>query len=113
MKFIGLWSHLTDVKKRRRVELVPLEDLEPKTDDKPGPDSAGQSGDDQGLSGVEEGDSESVRELVDEGQAYEASIIQGVEDAPDADVAEVRTHQLRMDDVPAEYLDDDQPEDEK
>jgi hypothetical protein len=97
------------MKKRRRVELVPLEDLEPKKDDKPGPESAGQSGDDMGLNGEEEADSESVRELLDEGQAYEASIVKGVEDAPDPDVAEVRTRQLRMDDVPSEYLDLDEP----
>src|SRR5215831_1831649 len=44
---------------------------------------AGQSGDIQGLSAVESADSESVEELIEDGQAYEAEIIEGVEDAPD------------------------------
>jgi hypothetical protein len=70
-----------------------------------GPGSAGQSGDTQGLSDVAEAGSESVEELIEEGQAFEAEVISGVEDAPDPDVAEVHTHQLRMDDVPSEYLD--------
>jgi len=72
-----------------------------------GPDSAGQSGDDQGLSDVAGADSESVAELLDEGQFFEAEAIGGVENAPDADVAEVRTRQFPEDDVPPEYLDQD------
>ena len=72
-----------------------------------GPGSAGQSGDNQGLSGLEESDSESVLELVEEGQYLEASAISGVEDAPDPDVVRrVRTRQVREDDVPPEYLQD-------
>ena len=72
-----------------------------------GPDSAGQSGDTQGLSDVAEAGSESVEELVEEGQFFEADAIGGVEDAPDPDVAEVYTKQVPEDDVPAEYLDKD------
>jgi hypothetical protein len=72
-----------------------------------GPGSAGQSGDTQGLSDVAEAGSESVEELIEEGQAFEAEAISGVEDAPDADVAEVHTRQVRMDDVPSEYRDSD------
>jgi len=72
-----------------------------------GPGSAGQSGDTQGLSDVAEADSESVLELVEEGQSFEAEVISGVEDAPDPDVAEVRTKQLPEDDVPPEYQDRD------
>jgi hypothetical protein len=68
-----------------------------------GPDSAGQSGDTQGLSELPGADSESVSELLEEGQSFEAEVISGVEDAPDADVKEVRTRQLREDDVPPEY----------
>jgi len=68
-----------------------------------GPNSAGQSGDTQGLSDVAEADSESVEELVEEGQSFEAEVIEGVEDAPDPDVAEVRTRQVPEDDVPEEY----------
>jgi hypothetical protein len=69
-----------------------------------GTDSAGQSGDTQGLSDVAEAGGESVRELLEEGQAFEAEAIGGVEDAPDADVAEVHTKQVPEDDVPSEYL---------
>jgi len=69
-----------------------------------GPASAGQSGDLQGLSGVAGADSESVEELLEEGQAFEAEAVRGVENAPEPDVAEVRTKQFPEDDVPAEYL---------
>jgi hypothetical protein len=72
-----------------------------------GPDSAGQSGDTQGLSDVAEAGSESVAELVEEGQSFEAEVIGGVEDAPDPDVAEVHTKQVPEDDVPSEYLERD------
>ena len=72
-----------------------------------GPASAGQSGDTQGLPDVEEAGSESVTELVEEGQSFEAQVIAGVENAPDADVAEVRTTQVPEDDVPLEYLQQD------
>jgi hypothetical protein len=72
-----------------------------------GPRSAGQSGDTQGLSDVAEAGSESVEELVEEGQSFEAEVIGGVEDAPDADVAEVHTRQVPQDDVPSEYLGND------
>jgi hypothetical protein len=69
-----------------------------------GPGSAGQSGDTQGLSDVAEAGSESVEELVEEGQSFEAEVIGGVEDAPDPDVAEVHTREVPEDDVPSEYL---------
>ena len=65
--------------------------------------AAGQSGDTQGLSYVEDADSESVEELVEEGQSFEAGVVAGVEDA-DADQREVRSKQIREDDVPLEYL---------
>jgi hypothetical protein len=42
-------------------------------------------------------------ELVEEGQSFEAEAIEGVEDAPDADVAEVHTKEVPEDDVPSEY----------
>ena len=70
-------------------------------------DSAGQSGDTQGLSDVAGASSESVAELVEEGQFYEAEAVGGVEDAPDPDVAEVHTKQVPEDDVPSEYLGSD------
>jgi hypothetical protein len=72
-----------------------------------GPGSAGQSGDTQGLSNTAEADSESVEELLEEGQYFEAEVVSGVENAPDADVSEVHTRQEREDDVPDEYLNRD------
>lgn len=72
-----------------------------------GPGSAGQSGDLQGLSRVEEVDSESVNELIEEGNAFEADVVQGVTDAGNADEEEVHTHEVPEDDVPGEYLDKD------
>ena len=71
-----------------------------------GAHSAGQSGDTQGLSNAEGADSESVEELVEEGQDFEAGVVAGVEDA-DASQGEVRTKQVREDDVPLEYLEQD------
>ncbi len=72
-----------------------------------GPEYGGQSGDTEGLSREEIADSESVEELVEEGQAYEAGIVSGVENAPDADKGGVRTRQVPEDDVPQEYRDED------
>jgi hypothetical protein len=68
--------------------------------------TGGQSGDTQGLSGLAETDSESVTELLEEGQSFEAEVVQGVENVPDADAAEVRTREVPEDDVPEEYLED-------
>jgi len=70
-----------------------------------GPEAGGQSGDTEGLSRSELADSESVEELLEEGQAFEAGIVSGVENAPDE--GEVRTRQFPEDDVPREYLDED------
>ena len=70
------------------------------------PNSAGQSGDTQGLSDVADADSESVEELAEEGNAFEADAVQGVEDAKPTDVSEVTTREVPEDDVPGEYLDD-------
>jgi hypothetical protein len=69
--------------------------------------SGGQSGDLQGLSNREGADSESVDELLEEGNAFEAEVVKGVEDVPDADEGEVRTHEVPEDDVPDEYLEKD------
>jgi hypothetical protein len=67
-----------------------------------------EAGDLQGLSNVESADSESVDELLEEGNAFEAEAVKGVEDAGDADGKEVRTHEVPEDDVPGEYLDEEQ-----
>jgi hypothetical protein len=61
----------------------------------------------QGLSRSEGADSESVDELIEEGNTFEAGAVQGVEEADDADEKEVRTRELPEDDVPGEYLDED------
>ena len=71
-----------------------------------GPNSAGQAGDIQQLPKVPETDSESVEELVEEGNAFEAGVVEGVEDAKDPDISEVTTREVPEDDVPAEYLTD-------
>jgi hypothetical protein len=73
----------------------------------PGSRSATQSGDLQGLSHSETADSESVEELLEEGNTFEAGAVIGVEDAESADEKEVRTHEVPEDDVPGEYLDKD------
>jgi hypothetical protein len=64
-----------------------------------------QSGDLQGLSNVQGADSESVDELLEQGNAFEAEVVKGVEDAEDSDEGEVRTHEVPQDDVPGEYRD--------
>jgi hypothetical protein len=68
-----------------------------------GPASGGQSGDIQGLLRDEVVDSESVEELEEEGQSFEAEVVSGVDNAPDADEGEVRTREVPEDDVPDEY----------
>lgn len=69
--------------------------------------TGGQSGDIQGLSNRSGIDSESVTELLEEGQTFEAEAVSGVENAADPDVSEVVTHQFPEDDVPEEYQDPD------
>jgi hypothetical protein len=69
--------------------------------------SGGQSGDLQGISDVEGAASESVNELLEEGNAFEAEVVAGVERAGNADEKEVRTHEVSEDDVPEEYRDQD------
>ena len=94
---------------KRQTDIETTADLEtPEIGlDEPGPEEAGQAGDTQGLAGLPEATSESVRELAEEGQFFEAAIASGIEDAPDADVAEVKTKQVPTDDVPSEYLERD------
>jgi hypothetical protein len=73
-----------------------------------GAGSGGQSGDTQGLSERESVDSESVTELAEEGQDYEAEVVSGVENAKDPDQGEVTTSEVPEDDVPPEYQDREQ-----
>src|SRR5437879_2065801 len=94
----------------KRIDDITLHTYPAKTrhGQRPDPGSAGMSGDDQGLSDVEQSGGESVRELVQEGQYYEAEAVSGVENAPEADQGPVRTRQAPADDVPEEYTGRDQ-----
>ncbi|HEX4770594.1 MAG TPA: hypothetical protein VH351_07185 [Bryobacteraceae bacterium] len=84
-----------------------LDDYKEPTERRSAAESAGQSGDLQGLHRDADSESEGVEELLEEGQAFEAAYVMGVEDAPNADEGGVRTRQMRMDDVPLEYTEDD------
>jgi hypothetical protein len=68
----------------------------PATETRGGPGSAGQSGDTQGLSDIAEAGSESVQELVEEGQYFEAEVLLGVEAADEADMEEVHPTELQI-----------------
>ena len=88
---------------RRSVETVP-EERQARVA------AAGAGGGDFGGASVAESvDSESADELLEEGQTFEAGVVSGVEDAPDPDQGEVRTHEVPQDDVPEEYDDKDRP----
>ena len=94
----ALKKHVRE-KKSRTLDTVAI------SQEGPGTRSGRQSGDLQGLSSVEGADSESVDELLEEGNAFEADVVMGVEDAGDHDGREVHTHEVSEDDVPEEYLD--------
>jgi hypothetical protein len=68
-----------------------------------GEGSAGQSGDTQSLSAIEDASDESVEELAETEQALEAAAVEGVEDAADHPGRPVHTHEEygRPDDIPA------------
>jgi hypothetical protein len=66
----------------------------------------GQAGNLQGLSNRPTANSESVEELLEQGNALEAEAVQGAENALDADQGEVETHKVPEDDPP-EYQDKD------
>jgi hypothetical protein len=72
-----------------------------------GAGSAGQSGDTEGLPRTASADSESVEELLEEGQSFEAGVVSGVEEGRRGGRRGVRTRQVPEDDVPQEYLDQD------
>jgi hypothetical protein len=74
-----------------------------------GMNSAGQSGDPQELSIVEDANEESVDELADTDQAMEAAAVEGVEDAADHPERPTHTHEEygRPDDLPPNRKRDD------
>jgi hypothetical protein len=69
--------------------------------------SSRRSEDFEGISQAEQADSESVDELVEEGNVFEAGAVAGVQEADDEDEEEVHTHEFPEDDVPEEYTDKD------
>jgi hypothetical protein len=73
-----------------------------------GPDSAGQSGDPQRLSTVEDADNQSVGELADTDQALEAARVDGLEDAAEHPERPTHTHNEygRPDDLPPARVSD-------
>jgi hypothetical protein len=86
----------------RRDKDIPLDSLDLS------PDVSGlESGDLEGLSNDESADSESVDELLEEGNAFEAGVVFGVEESRGREGQEVRTREVPEDDVPQEYLDPD------
>jgi len=66
-------------------------------------------GDFEGVSIVEDVDSQSADELLEEGQVFESGIVRGVEEAATDIEKEVHTHEVPQDDVPEEYEDKDHP----
>lgn len=80
-----------------------------------GPDSAGQSGDPQDLSSIEEASEESVEELADTDQAMEAEAVLGSEDAADHPERPVHTHNeyQRPEDVAPQRDENIEPDDLK
>jgi hypothetical protein len=70
--------------------------------------AGGQSGDLQGLSSLADADSESVGELLEEGQALEAEVVSGVENVPDADQGPVRARARRS--KPSDFDNEPDPE---
>jgi hypothetical protein len=79
-------------KRRSRKDKEKLDELV-STPGQSSPDSAGQSGDAQGLSAGAEAADQSVEELAETEQAYEAGIVEGVEEAGDNPERPVYTHE--------------------
>ncbi len=61
----------------------------------PGAESAGQSGDTQDLPSFSGETEESVQDLVETGQDYQAELVEGMEDAADHPEEPVTTHEDR------------------
>jgi hypothetical protein len=80
------------LRRKLRNEEVPFDESgsDPKEG---GSDSAGQSGDAQGLSQIADADEESVRELAETDQIYEAEAVEGLEDAADHPERPVHTRE--------------------
>ena len=70
------------VKRKLRIDEAQIDELGDDPEELAS-DSAGQSGDDQSLSQIADADEESVGELAETDQAYEAEAVDGLEDAAD------------------------------
>jgi len=79
-------------KRKLRDNEIPFDELETGAEETAS-DSAGQSGDVQGLSHLAEADEESVEELAESDQEYEAEVVEGIEDAGDHPEQPVRTRE--------------------
>jgi hypothetical protein len=100
------------VRRRKRTRSVSAEaelkrELQNRNRTDSGVVSSRRSEDFEGVSRAEQADSQSVDELVEEGNLFEAGAVAGVQEADDADEEEVHTHELPEDDVPEEYTDKD------
>src|ERR1700730_16158461 len=98
-----------DVMGSQSVETVPMSPVRSRGRAARAAAAGGGGGDFSGLSPVEGADSESPRELLEEGQTFESGIVSGVQNAPNADEGEIRTREVPEDDVPLEYDDQDRP----
>lgn len=68
-----------------------------------GLEAARQARDIRRIATMERANSESVEQLAEEGQPFEAEVLAGVQEAEDSDEREVATHEVLADDVPSEY----------
>src|SRR5258708_21969981 len=89
-----------DVMGSQSVETVPLSAVRQKARSARAGSSGGGGGDYSGLSPVEGADSESPRELLEEAQTLEPGIVEGVQNAPNADQGECRTARVQRTAVP-------------
>jgi len=80
------------VKRKLRNDEVPIDELGNDPEELAS-DSAGRSGDAQGLSQTADADEESVEELAETDQAYEAEAVDGLEDAADHPERPVQTRE--------------------
>jgi hypothetical protein len=80
------------VTRKLRIDEVQIDELGSDPEEAAS-DSAGQSGDAQGLSQAADADEESVGELAETDQAYEAGTVDGLEDAADHPERPVQTRE--------------------
>lgn len=96
----------TRSRSRKKATINPVREIQQETRDRKliGASGPRPQSDFQGISRAEEADSESVEELVEEGNVLESGAVAGVEAANNEEGREVHTRELPEDDVPDEYL---------